>query len=118
MDRKFTWKGTEIAFPDSFNWTYEDISTSNTGRTLSAKMQKSIVASKRTLSCGWKCLPDSVSSHLLKTIKADTYGDLNFPDPMEGKNITRNFYSGSPQATMMTMDDEVVWDITLELVER
>lgn len=120
MARDFTWEGTKIAFPTSFNWTYEDISTSNTGRTLSAKMQKSIVAAKRTLSCEWKCLSDSVTSNLLKTIKANTYGDLNFPDPMEGANITKNFYSGSPQAVMMKIeaDGTVFWDVSLELVER
>lgn len=120
MGRKFTWEGTEIAFPTSFNWSYEDISTSNTGRTLSAKMQKSVVASKRTISCEWKCLPDSASRHLLKTIKGKTYGDLNFPDPLEGKNITKNFYSGTPQAAMMKIedDDTVIWDISLELAER
>lgn len=84
---------TDIKFPSSIQWSYNEISSEKSGRAKSGKMNKKIIASKRKLECSWSMLDDETSSKLLKAIKPFTYIYLKFPDPFEGKDITKRFYT-------------------------
>ena len=119
FNRWMTWDGTQIKFPTGMTWGFQDISSSESGRTLSGKMNKEVVATKRTLSCSWTALDDDESSALLGAIKIKTYGNLNYPDAFEGINITKRFYTGDATAEMKTIDDnKVIWDVSIEFIEQ
>lgn len=119
FNRWMTWEGQRIKFPTGMTWGFQDISSSESGRTLSGKMNKDIVATKRTLSCSWSCLSDSESSALLGAIKIKTYGNLDYPDAFAGTNLIKRFYTGDATATMKTIEDnEVIWDVSIEFVEQ
>ena len=130
ITRNFKWNGTSIKFPTEFTWGFQDISSKDTGRSLSGLMNKQIVSTKRTISCAWKMVSDADAAAILGAIKLHTYGTLTFPDPFEGADITKEFYSGDASAKMITVHEQklpisgtvsketFVWDITLDLIER
>ena len=119
FDRHMSVNDSGIKFPTTMSWGFQDISSSESGRTLSGKMNKEVVASKRTLSCSWVLLTDLEASDLLSAIKIHTYVDVNYPDPFDGVNVTRRFYTGDPSATMKTIENNVfMWDITIDFIEQ
>ena len=83
-------------------------------------MYKNIIASKRTVSCEWRALSDSQASALLTAVKANTYGSLNYPDPLAGTNTTKIFYTGTPSVTMLSIESNNVinWTVSIDFVER
>lgn len=88
----------DVPYPTSVKWGYNEISTDNSGRSKSAKMNKRIVAVKRTLECEWYMLEDEVSSPMLKKIKKHTYVYLKYRDPFEGEDVVKKFYTTDPAA--------------------
>lgn len=119
FDRQMLVNGSDIKFPTTVSWGFQDISSSDSGRTLSGKMNKEVVANKRTLSCSWTLLTDNEARALLSAVKVHTYVDVTYPDPFDGVNSTRTFYTGDPTATMKTIKDNVfMWDIAIEFIEQ
>lgn len=119
FNRNMSWDGNAIKFPTNMKWGFQDISSSDSGRTLSGKMNKEVVAVKRAISCSWSCLSDEEASALLSAVKAKTYGELNYPDAFEGKNLTKTFYSGDASAEMKTIENnKVIWDVSFDFVEQ
>ena len=119
FDRHMSVNGSSIKFPTTIGWGFQDISSSESGRTLSGKMNKEVVANKRTLSCSWVLLTDAEAQALLSAIKIHTYVSVNYPDPFDGVNSTRVFYTGDPTATMKTVENNVfMWDVTIEFIEQ
>ncbi|MEG0376877.1 MAG: hypothetical protein RR579_06355 [Eubacterium sp.] len=118
MARTFTWDGVKLPMPN-LNYGLADISTSDSGRTLSARMEKKEVAKKVTLDCSWEMLTDSECSKIIKTIKPKTYGDCNYPDVMEGNNVTKTFYSGDVNCELKYIDGDICsWNIDLSIIEQ
>ena len=129
IKRQFNWNGTAIPFPTSFTWSFQDISSSNSGRALSGLMNKEIIATKIKLSCMWTMVPDSVASQILGSVKALTYGSLQYPDAFSGNDVTKTFYTGDATAKMKmvnathdpyggTTAEEIVWDISFDFIEQ
>ena len=119
FERHMSVNGSVIKFPTNVSWGFQDISSSESGRTLSGRMNKEVVANKRTLSCSWVLLTDDEASDVLRAVKAQTYVSVNYPDPFDGVNATRTFYTGDPTASMKTVEDNVFrWDLTVEFIEQ
>lgn len=129
IKRRFTWNGTALPFPTSFTWAFQDVASSNSGRALSGLMNKEIVATKRKLSCAWKMVPDSEAAQILSAIKSHTYGSLVYPDPFEGNDTTKTFYTGDATASMIAVNvvrdqfggvdtETFVWDIAFDFIEQ
>lgn len=110
---------TDIVFPTSIQWSYNEISSDKSGRAKSGKMNKKIIASKRKLECSWSVLDDNVSSKLLKSIKPFTYIYLKFPDPFEGKDVTKRFYTDDATAeAKVRLDGKYIWNISFSFIEQ
>lgn len=88
-------------YPSQFKWKKSDISKSNAGRTRDHRMHKNKGAEKRTLSLGWKQLSKAMVYEILSAFKPE-YVWVKYWDPMEGKNVTKEFYTGD-------METEVKW---------
>lgn len=118
MSRPFLWDGVVLPVP-SIDWGVEDISTSDSGRNLSGLMDKKDVAQKTTLDTTWELVPDTIASLILSTVKSETFGSLNYPDPRAGGNITKTMYSGAPKAKMMaTLGGVCYWSIGISFIEQ
>lgn len=109
-----------IVFPTSVKWSYNEISTENSGRSKSGKMNKRIVAEKRKLECSWTMLDDAAASVLLPKIKAGTYVYLKYMDPFEGADTVKKFYTDDPTAEEKFLDSKgrYYWDISLNFIEQ
>ena len=109
-----------IQFPTAVKWSYNEISTANSGRSKSGKMNKRIVAAKRKLECSWTMLDDDVASVLLPKIKAGTYVYLKYMDPFEGKDIVKKFYTDDPDAEEKFLDNKgkYYWNISISFIEQ
>lgn len=111
--------GVKIAAPDKFSWTHNDISSDSSGRDLTiAKMHKDVIATKRSLECGWVCCSDEVSQDVLSKIKAQTFIRFTYPDPRSG-NTTKTFYTGDPTAELIaSLNGVCYWNVNISLVEQ
>lgn len=109
-----------IPFPTSVKWSYNEISTENSGRSKSAKMNKRIVATKRKIECNWTMIDDDTSSAILKKIKPFTYIYLKFMDPFEGKDIVKKFYTDdvSGDERFLSSKGKYYWDISFSFIEQ
>lgn len=110
--------GVAIAAPKTFQVDISDID-GETNRNAQGEMLRDRVAVKRKLNCEWPPLKESECSALLKAVK-DVYFEVNYPDPMEGKNITKTFYVGDRSIpALMYKDGEVYWQgIQMNFVEK
>lgn len=129
ITRRFKWDGVEVRFPTTLTWSFQDISSSDSGRSLSGLMNKEIVATKRKLVCTWKMISDRDASVILSAIKSKTYGNLEYPDVFDGTDTTKRFYTGDASATMITVNtstnqfggvskEEFVWDLSFDFIEQ
>lgn len=120
MNRKFKIDGQVAPYPvQGMKYSLEDISDEDTGRTLDGTMDKNIVAQKVNLACEWKCMNDTMSSKLLKLAKANTFVELTYPDPVQGKDTTKTFYTGTPSVTFLFCQNNVCfWDISFNFIEK
>lgn len=90
--------------PCNVNWSLEDISSSNSGRTMDGIMHIERVAQKVKLSCSWNAMPFSEASVLLKNVNQPTF-NLTYFDVMQNALRTARFYVG-PRSTSYLW----VWD--------
>lgn len=129
IKRQFNWNGTALPFPSALTWSFQDIASTNTGRSLSGVMNKEIVATKRKLVCSWRMVKDRDAAIILGAVKALTYGSLTYPDAFDGVDATRTFYTGDATAQMKTVNvsknqfggvdtEEIVWDISFDFIEQ
>ena len=119
FNRQLEWNETEIPFPSDISWGFQEISSTESGRTLSGTMIKEIIATKRKLSCSWKCLNDGQANTLLQTVKTNTFGNLKYPDAFTGSNVTKVFYTGDATAEMKTINNnKALWNISFDFIER
>ena len=102
-----------------FKIALEDISSSDSGRNLSATMDKTVIAQKWTVNLSWSFISDEAISRILKASKTNTYVQLTFPNPYLGKDDTRTFYSGTPSITHKVLIGDVnFWDLELNFIEQ
>lgn len=111
---------TDVVYPTTCTWSYNEICSDKSGRAKSGSMNKRIIATKRKLECSWIMLTDEQASKLLKNIKAQTFIYLMFPDPFEGKDIVKRFYTDDVVAEeKLRMDEkEYIWNISFSFIEK
>ena len=133
MARLFQWRGDgenefkDLLFPNNgYSWEYEEVCTEDTTRAEDATMNKKVIAVKRAITCGYTNIYDCDSSELFTRLKLKgngdvrVYGELIFPDPVTGTDITRKVYTGNPTGELMFYDDaseEFVWRFSIKFIE-
>jgi len=102
--------GVAIKSPSVFTWGFADISSEESGRnTNDGKMNKDIIASKRSLSCTWNNLSKEEVSKILQLVCGKAYVKVTYPDALSGKDETREFYVGDRSAPVK------VWNTTQKI---
>lgn len=111
--------GKKIRCPSKLEWGVNDVSKSNAGRTKNALMHKNRIARKRTLNLAWNGINDKECHEILVAFSPE-YVDVKFYDPLEGKAITKNFYSGDQTAPVYcwTVGKHLYQSVSFSIIER
>lgn len=118
-DMTFEVDGKKVKCPSKLEWALQDISKSNAGRTKNALMHKNRIAQKRTLNLGWNGVTDDECHEILKAFNPE-YVDIKFYDPLEGKVITKNFYTGDKTAPVYSwwVGKHLYQSVSFSAIER
>lgn len=110
--------GVAIATPKSFKVDIMDLD-GESNRNARGELIRDRVAVKRRLECEWGPLTMSESSAILKAVQ-NVYFQIEYPDPMEGKSITKTFYVGDRSAPMYSnINGNVLWEgLTMNFIEK
>lgn len=111
--------GVAVKDPSSMTWGEMDISSQESGRTLNAKMHKTIVAKKVKLDLGWSNPTQAEAAAILQTFDS-TYVDITYPDVKTGSNQTKTFYTGDKTAPfkMWTVGSKIYSTLSFNCIEQ
>lgn len=85
--------------PDEYQYDWEDISKSNAGRTQDITMNKNRMGRVISLSLGWEKISIKDCSEILNIFNNE-YVYVKYLDALQGKFITRGFYTGNVTAPL------------------
>lgn len=110
--------GVEITTPKTFKADVSDID-GETNRDANALLHRDRIAVKRKLYLGWQPLTNEEISPILKAVQ-DEFFEVEYPDPMEGKMLTKTFYVSDRSAAVYSCIKGVIkWtDLTMNFIER
>ena len=110
--------GVEVKDPSVFQVDLQDIDKESE-RNANGTMQRTRVAVKRKLTVEWGPLSNSEISKILKSV-SDVFFTVKYPDPEEGKTITKTFYTGDRTSPVLRVRNGVImWEgLSTNLVER
>jgi hypothetical protein len=109
-----------VASPSEFRVTILDLDDADSSvRTSDGMLNRDRIAVKRQIEIGWNALTSIQLSQILKAMK-DVFFDFTFPDPMEGKYITKRMYVGDRPSPVAFERNGVLWwkDLKYTLTER
>ncbi|XZK30835.1 DUF6711 family protein [Clostridium perfringens] len=110
--------GVEIATPKSFEVGLSDID-GETNRNARGEMLRDRIATKRKLNCEWGTLNEDDCSQVLKAVK-DIFFEVTYPDPMEGRMLTKTFYVGDRTTPALSyINGEIRWKgLKMNFIEK
>ncbi|WP_217595505.1 DUF6711 family protein [Cohnella sp. GbtcB17] len=113
--------GTSLAqAPTEFTVTPLDIDDSEaTGRTADGTLHRARIAVKRQIDMSWGLLNWADTASILQAMEGPFF-ELTYPDPMDGKYMTRTFYAGNrPTPAALSKGGTVYWSkLKMTLTER
>lgn len=105
-DRPFKIDGVAIPTPITYEYSIEDLSSEQTGRTLDGVMHKDVVSVKDKYTCTWKTLSWEDASILMKAIDGKTKISFTYADPrIPNKFVTHDFYVGQRTGSALNLKD-------------
>lgn len=111
--------GVKIKTPSSFNWSLQDISASDSGRTDDTLMHKNRIGQKRKISLAWNNPTPEDVSIILQAVNPE-YFMVEYPDAMSGQIENREFYVGDRTAPMKiwTVNNKRYSQLSFDIIER
>lgn len=97
MDEMILVDGKAFKCPSGFKWKKQDVSSKDAGRTEDVTMHKNRIGEKRALSLSWSCLSKQ-EIHEILTAFAPEYVHVTYWDPLDGTDVTKEFYTGDMEA--------------------
>lgn len=108
--------GAEVPCPSKYEWSVNDVSDSDAGRTEDGKMHKMRIARKRKLELEWRNRDISVIHDVL-TAFAPEYVTVKCLDPLAGGWATKTFYSGDQKAAAYNTALGI-WTLSFNVIEQ
>lgn len=112
--------GVDIATPSEFTVTILDIDNGeSTSRSADGTLNRDRIAVKRQIEMSWNLLrPEEIS--LILKLMSDVFFEVEYPDPQEGKYITKTFYVGNrPAPVAIEKNGQLLWkELRVTLTER
>lgn len=109
--------------PSSLTWGLQDISSADTGRTQTGRMQINRVAQKVKLAVAFNGVTLAQASTILTAFNpandSNPYLRVKYPDPKSGSIVGKVFYMGDRSAPvyMYTTNKKIMQNISFELIE-
>jgi hypothetical protein len=105
--------------PSSLQWSLQDVSAGDAGRTQSGLMYKQRITQKRKLALSWQGVSQTLAASILTAFNNE-YIKVVYPDAMAGANQTRTFYVGDRSAPvyMYTANKKLYQNISFDIIER
>ena len=111
--------GKVMPCPASYEWSLQDVSASDSGRTDDALMHKNRKAQKRKLALKWNAKTPDVTSEILKAFNPE-YVKVRYWDMMANKYQTRTFYTGDRNAPVKwwMKNKKIIESVSFDIIER
>ena len=108
--------GVAIPCPSKYEWSVNDVSDADAGRTEDGKMHKNRISRKRKLELEWQNIPMN-TAHAVLTAFAPEYVNVNCLDPLAGGYATKKFYSGDQKSVSYSVALNV-WTVSFNIIEQ
>lgn len=107
MTGTFQIDGVAIPIPMKWEFSVEDLSSDETGRTLDGVMHKDVIDIKDTYTAEWGTLSLTDAATLLTAVDGKTEVTLTYPDPRVSTGfISNRFYIGKRKAAALDLSDD------------
>ena len=107
---------TNIPVPSKYEWSVNDVSDADAGRTEDGKMHKNRITRKRKLVLEWQNRSMSVINQVL-TAFAPEYVSVKCLDPLANGWVTKTFYSGD-QGAVAYNTKLGIWTLSFDIIEQ
>ena len=113
-----TVEGRAIPCPSTYTFGLQDISGSETGRTMDTVMHKNRIGQKRKITLEWRGKSWTETAEIMQAFNPE-YITVRYPDMLSGQYETREFYVGDRDAPVFIWGDKkIVEKITFDIIER
>lgn len=107
-----------IPTPSIWNWSYQDLSSDDSGRDLSGTMHKDIVSVKRKNECTWNNVEASVAKTVMNIAKSNVFVSFKYFDLYDGNTKEITVYTGDITASAQQALGRLVWTVKLSFIEQ
>ena len=107
-----------IPTPSIWNWSYQDLSSDDSGRDLSGTMHKDIVSVKRKNECTWNNVEASVAKTVMNIAKSNVFVQFKYFDLYDGNTKEITVYTGDITASAQQALGRLVWTVKLSFIEQ
>lgn len=111
--------GVAIKTPSTFDWSINDVSTGDAGRTQDGLMHKNRKTRKRKIVLKWTNPTPNEAAAILSAF-APEYVKVNYFDPLDKRKETRTFYSGDQSVPfkVWTVNNKRYSEVSFDIIER
>lgn len=106
--------------PSKFEYSLQDVSAADSGRTEDALMWKNRVAQKVKIGLEWVAVSDADAATILNAVD-DEYFSVTYHDPKANSTVTKTFYRGDVQAPYYWWTDNSTFNlqtVSFSIIER
>lgn len=107
-----------IPTPSSWTWSYQDLSSDDSGRDLSGTMHKDVVSVKRKNECSWQNVSPSVAKKIMTAAKSSVFVPFKYYDLFSESIKQITVYTGDIKATAQNAQGGLVWTVNLSFIEQ
>lgn len=117
-DFVFKVNGVDVPTPSKFEWSIQDISSSDAGRTQDGVMHKNRIGQKDKIQLTWNYPKPDVASTVLQMFNAE-YFNVTYRSPLTNSVVTKEFYRGDANApTYWWCNGGLFENIAFNIIER
>lgn len=111
--------GVSIKEPSKFQWSLQDVSAPDSGRTEDSVMHKNRVAQKVKLELQWTMTTPQETSDILQAFQPE-YINVTYHDPLLNDYRTAEFYVGDRSAPVKfwLVDKKYYESVSFNIIER
>ena len=111
--------GVVLPQPYIYQWSIQDVSAPDAGRTLDATMHKLMVAQKRKLVLGWRGKDTGTTSLILQAFNPE-YFEVRYFDMLDNQYEYRTFYAGDKTVPVKLwwVGRHLIETISFDIIER
>lgn len=109
--------GVEVACPSAYEWSLQDISAPDAGRTEDGKMDKMLIRQCVKLHLEWQNIDTEKASAILNAFNSE-YINVRYLDLLKGEFTTKEFYVGDRTAPAYNTRLGIWSNVTFNIIER